>query len=149
MYTDVTLKAEDFTKIHNALWSLQYNKGDVTEQVEVIRNALKDCYAQDLAAGKRLSDHYDRVREDLGLEARWSITGVKNLSERYPHEGVETVTYKDHWGDSPVVVPVNGLTWAALYVAANAAIRDSGDAHHIFIEGFKQVGNTLVLTTGS
>lgn len=149
MNTDVTLKAEDFTKIHNALWSLQYNGGNVVEQVEIIREALKDCYEQDQAASQRLSDHYESVRKDLGLEARWSITEVKNLSERYPHEGVETVTYKDHWGDSPVVVPVNGLTWAALYVAANAAIRDSGDKHHVYIENFHKVGDTLVLTTGS
>ena len=40
MYTDVTLKASDFSKIHNALWQLQYNNGDMTEQVEIIREAL-------------------------------------------------------------------------------------------------------------
>jgi hypothetical protein len=157
MYTDVTLKADDFSKIHNALWQLQYgNEPNVEAQVEIIRAALKDCYEQDMAAGQRLMDHYNQVKKDLGLDAIWSITEVKNLSEPFTYTNVRTVTYKDHWGETeegedigPVVVSINGNTWAALYVAANAAIRDSGDAHHIFIEGFKQVGNTLVLTTGS
>ena len=39
-----------------------------------------------------------------------------------------------------------------LYVAANAAIRDSGDMHHTYIENFKPSKDdvlTLVLTTGS
>ena len=156
MYTDVTLKADDFTKIHNALWQLQYNNGDVTEQVEIIRNALTDCYEQDQAASRRLYDHYESVRKELGLTSIWSMSEVKNLSEPYTYTNVRTVTHKDHWGETedgqdvgPVVVPINGNTWAALYVAANAAIRDSGDRHHCYIEGFRQVGDTLELVTGS
>ena len=92
---------------------------------------------------------YDQVRNDLGLTAIWSIYEVADLSERHPYAGAEYVTYKDHWGNGIVTQAINGLTWAALYVAANACIRDSGDDHHVFIEGFKQRGNTLVLTTGS
>lgn len=156
MNCDVTVKAKDFTKIHNALWELQYNKGDVSEQVEVIRNALKDAYEQERLAFERKSNHYSQVSTELGLNTVWSIYEVDNLSERHPFEGVKTVTYKDHWGTTedgeeigPVVVPVNGNTWAALYVAGNAAIRDSGDSHHVFIEQFTKVGNTLVMTTGS
>lgn len=156
MYTDVTLKASDFSKIHNALWELQYNGGNVVEQVEVIRQALEDCYKQDMDAGQRLMDHYESVKKDLGLSTTWSITEVDNLSNPHPYAGVETVTYKDHWGQTEdgedigtVVTTINGSSWAALYVAANAAIRDSGDKHHIFIEGFRKVGNTLVLSTGS
>ena len=149
MNTDVTLKADDFKAIHNALWQIQYNNADVTEQVEIIREALKDCYEQDNKAYQRLTDHYDQVKKDLGLTTSWSITEVKDLSQPFTYTNVRTVTYKDHWGDSPVVVPVNGLTWAALYVAANAAIRDSGDSHHCYIEGFRQVGDTLELVTGS
>ena len=150
MNTDVTLKADDFSKIHNALWELQYNKGNVTEQVEVIREALKDCYRQDMQAYQRLTDHYDQVKKDLGLCTTWSISEVKDLNQPFTYTNIRTVTHKDHWGENgDVVVPVNGNTWAALYVAANAAIRDSGDEHHTFIEGFRQVGDTLVLVTGS
>ena len=150
MYTDVTLKASDFSKIHNALWQLQYNNGDMTEQVEIIREALKGCYEQDQAASDRLYQHYESVRKDLGLTTIWSIIEVDNLVSTHPYTNAKTVTHKDHWGKSgKVVVPINGFTWAALYVAANAAIRDSGDTHHCYIEGFRQVGDTLELVTGS
>jgi hypothetical protein len=47
---------------------------------------------------------------------------------------------------------INGATWAALWVAANACIRDSGDDHHIFIEDFRpdpEDARTLLLSTGS
>lgn len=150
MYADVTLKADEFKSIHNALWQIQYNnKADVTEQVELIRAALEDCYRQDRDAANQLYDYYETVRKQLGLEARWSITKVRHLHEIHPYNDVRTVTYINHWGEGEVVVPVTGCTWAALYVAADAAIRDSGDGHHVFIEEFKQVGDTLVLQTGS
>lgn len=149
MNCDVTLKAEDFKTIHNALWSMQYGSKNVEEQIEIIRDALKDAYAQENDDFERKNQHFSSVKQDLGLRTIWSMYEVSDLNERHPFEGIATVTYKDHWGTEPIVKPVNGLTYAALYVAADAAIRDSGDQHHVFIEQFKQVGSTLLLTTGS
>jgi hypothetical protein len=82
----------------------------------------------------------------------WSIFEVSNLSDRHPFEGADRVVYKDHWGNKTVSCSINGLTWAALYIAANACIRDSGDGHHIYIEQFKPAKDdprTLILSTGS
>lgn len=150
MNCDVTLKAEEFKTIHNALWALQYRDGvDVNATVETIREALSGAYAQERNDFDRKSDHYSQVKEELGLRSIWSIYEVANLSERFPFEGVTRVVYKDHWGSTPVSTEINGGTWAALYVAADACIRDSGDEHHVFIEQFKQFGDTLILTTGS
>lgn len=97
----------------------------------------------------RKSDHFKSVKQSLGLDAIWSIYEIENLSDRHPYDGVKTVTYKDHWGDEPVVHSISGGTWAALYVAANSCIRDSGDGHHAFIENFVRQGDTLLLRTGS
>ena len=100
----------------------------------------------------RKKDHYDSVRQELGLRSFWSIYEVENLSERHPFEGADTVAYSDHWGEKTVAVPINGSTWAALYVAADACIRDSGDEHHVYIERFKPnviSPKVLFLTTGS
>ena len=161
MNCDVTIKAEDFKTIHNALCELDRVVGRIEGVInqelfeklysvsKTIRSGLKDAYDQEQAQFNRKSAHYERIKDDLGLSTIWSIYEVDNLSERYPFEGITTVTYKDHWGTKPVVKPVNGLTYAALYVAADAAIRDSGDDHHVFIEQFKQVGDTLLLSTGS
>ncbi len=150
MNCDVTLKADDFKTIHNVLWELQYKDDtDIETAVEKIRGALKDAYAQESNDFERKHQHFSSVGDALGLRTIWSIYEVSDLSERHPFEGITTVTYKDHWGDKPIVKSVNGLTYAALYVAADACIRDSGDEHHVFIERFKQVGSTLLLTTGS
>ncbi len=96
-------------------------------------------------------NYYETVREELGLSAIWSIYEVKNLSEPHPFKGAKIVSYKVYQGNE-YQVEINGLTWAALFVAANAVIRDSRDGHHIFIEHFDQSRTNpeiLSLSTGS
>lgn len=149
-----TLTAEEFKTIHNSLYYLDcLGNEKVTELVEKMRGALKGAYEQERKSFNAKSDHYEDVRGQLGLgDSVWSIFEVENLSDRHPFEGVDRVVYKDHWGDKPVSCSVNGLTWAALYIAANACIRDSGDKHHIYIEQFKPAKDdprTLILSTGS
>jgi hypothetical protein len=146
----VSLTAKEFETIHNALWYLgQVDKPEVQSLVEDIRGALKGAYEQEQAIKDRRYDHYSQVKTDLGLDTIWSVTEVDNLSDNHPYEGAKYVSYKDHWGNGVVTQAINGNTWAALYVAANACIRDSGDEHHVYIEDFRKSGDTLLLTTGS
>ena len=96
-------------------------------------------------------DYYNQVREDLGLDAVWSIFEVENLSERHPYKGVTKVIYRAY-GSGDHEVTIEGDTWKSLYVAADQLIRESGDGHHIFIEDFKQSSinsEILFVTTGS
>jgi hypothetical protein len=116
-----------------------------------ITSGLKGAYEQDNSAFDIKMDYFDRVREELGLSATWSMYEVDNLSDRHPFEGVTKVIYRAY-GSGDHEVAINGATWAALYVAANALIRDSGDDHHSFIEGFTQSSidpTILFLSTGS
>ena len=161
MKCNVTLTADEFEAVDSALCELDMVKSRLEDVLNKdlyiklakattdIRRSLKGAYQQLEKSVETKMDYFYRTRDELGLSATWSIYEIDNFSERHPYEGVTTVTYKDHWGEKTVVTPINGLTWAALYVAADAAIRDSGDDHHVFIEGFTQDGNTLVLTTGS
>ena len=160
-----TLSAEDFKTIHNALCEMRsvYETihGVVREPVaDKLAHAIREmeaglarAYEEDHKAFDNKHDHYEDVRSQLGLSnSVWSIFEVDNLADRHPFEGADRVVYKDHWGNKAVSCSVNGSTWAALYVAANACIRDSGDSHHIFIEQFdidKEDTRTLVLRTGS
>lgn len=154
-----TLTADEFKDLHNALCELRYIRSDmehsmvkidrVEDVIARFEQALAGAYQQDNDAFSTKSDHYDEVRKGLGLTAIWSIYEVDNLSEPHPFGDVTTVTYETHWGPKPVVKGIAGRTWAALYTAANACIRDSGDDHHVFIEDFKVRGDTLVLSTGS
>lgn len=151
MNCDVTLTAEEFKTLHNTLWAMQYDGMDAVTGAEKIREALKGAYEQESNAFNRKSDHYDQVRKELGLSAIWSITEVDNLNERHPFPSDAFVVYKNHWGENKQVhCAVYGGTWAAVYVAANACIRDSGDEHHVFIENFElKNGNELHMVTGS
>ena len=163
MYCNPTLTAEEFKTIHNALWELDSVKSQLEDILKpelylklakatnTIREGLKGAYQQDDAAFETKNAHYDLTRGELGLNSIWSIYEVEDLNSRHPFDSAKTVLYKDHWGANPVLVEINGLTWAALYVAANACIRDSGDTHHVFIESFtpEDDGSVLVLTTGS
>ena len=95
-------------------------------------------------------DYYETVREELGLRAIWSIYEIDNLSDRHPYEGVKFLTYNDFSGKN-ITVEINGLTYAALFVAANAVLTRA-ETHHNFIEAFEQnyyYPEILVLHTGS
>lgn len=158
-----TLTAEEFKTIHNALWELdsviERTCGVINQELfeklhkasKTIREGLKGAYEQENQAFETKSNYYGRIQEELGLRAIWSIYEVDNLSEPHPFEGATKVVYKNHWG-KPVSKTINGATWAALYVAADACIRDSGDNHHVFIEHFEPIKGSdfeLNLSTGS
>jgi hypothetical protein len=157
-----TITAQEFKNIHNGLCELNSVIGRLDEGVlsprlhEMLVSAkakisagLVGAYDQEDADFKRKREHYDSVMTDLGLDAVWSDFEVKDLNATHPFEGAKEVVYRNHWGEQTVRVPIYGWTWAALYVAANAAIRDSGDDHHIFIEHFDRSGDSLILSTGS
>lgn len=161
MNCDVTLKADEFKQLHNGLWELdcmveKLVNGNVHEGqklaaiAKTLRDSLINAYEQDNRAFERKHDHYAKVREVLGLRSIWSVYEIEDLSDRHPFEATK-VHYKDHWGE-PVTTDIVGATWAALYVAADEAIRDSGDDHHVFIERFtpsKEDSSVLILGTGS
>jgi len=164
MNCNLTLTAEEFKTVHNALWELDQVRAQLEDVLNPnlyvrlaraateIRKGLAGAYDQDSKSFELKQEHYSDVQTQLGLSAVWSVYDANNLSDRHPFEGVDRVLYKDHWGDDTVSSEINGLTWSALYVAANACIRDSGDEHHMFIEGFKIAKDdprTLILSTGS
>jgi hypothetical protein len=158
MNCDVTLTADEFKKLHNGLCDLDYMSHRLSTSegmqlaviVKTLRDSLAGAYEQDNREFERKHDYYDRVRKELGLQSIWSIFEVNDLDDRYPFEATK-VHYKDHWGN-PMTTDIVGATWKALYVAADKAILDSGDNHHVFIEQFtpsKEDSSILVLSTGS
>jgi hypothetical protein len=97
-------------------------------------------------------DYYSSFQSDNGLRSIWSIyeLPVHGFLNEHPYPSDAFVVYTQHWGHGRKHYPVQGGAWADLYRAADAAIRDSGDDHHIFIERFTlKNGNELHLTTGS
>lgn len=159
-----TLTVNEFSQIHNALGELRsvhdqlesVVREPITDKlaraISAMEQALVGAYAQDNEAFERKNSHYSQSRRLLNLQSVWSIYEVDDLSAQHEFDGATTVMYTEHWGGTPVRVDINGPTWASLYVAADQCIRDSGDAHHIYIEAFhvsQEDPSVLILSTGS
>jgi hypothetical protein len=144
MNTAVTLTAEEFTRIHNALCFAPNQGLDAT--VAAIREALAGAYAQEEQDFDRKMAYYNRFKAENRLETIWSMYEIEEhgFLRDHPYPSDASVYYQGE------IVPVFGFTWGDVYRAADWAIRNSGDAHHIFIEAFElRNGNELHLVTGS
>ena len=144
MNTSVTLTAEEFRQIHNALCFARVD--NVDETVETIRAALKGAYAQEEQDFDRKMDYYNRFKAENKLEAIWSMYELPEhgFLKNHPYLSDAFVVYQGGH------VPVFGPTWGDIYRAADWAIRNSGDSDHIFIEDFVvKNNNELHLVTGS
>ena len=158
MNTAVTLTADEFKVLHNSLYDLNqlahyHHVPKVEEIVERIRRvALKSAYEQENQDFDRKHRAYQHWQQHYGLRSTWSLYQVNHMTTCHAYEDATHVVYDEHWGDKEVVVPIEGKDWNALYRAADAAIRESGDGHHCFIESFSAVEDRpghLRLHTGS
>lgn len=154
-----TLTADEFKKLHNGLCDLDTMIHQLSTSegmrlaviVKTLRDSLAGAYEQDSKAFETKSELFDRTRTNLGLTSIWSIYEVDFfVADHTFGQGKTRLVYKDHWGKEPVVVEIHGNTWASLWIAADKAIRASGDEHHVYIEQFTSSdADTLVLSTGS
>ena len=151
----VTLRAEDFKTIHNTLCDLRglaqrmersmIKVEDVEQIIAQFEQGLKDAYEQESAAFDEKMDYFRAYQDEHDFAAIWSVfeLPVNGFLQEHPFSSDAFVVYgKGH-------VPVMGPTWGDVYRAADCAIRNSGDFHHIFIEGFEVKGRELHMYTGS
>lgn len=158
-----TITKEEFKNVGNGVYQIRQvidNLDGVISEVLMgklnagfnkLESGLDGVRTQDQNDFDSKYDHYDSVGSELGLTTTWSVYEVGNLNDCHPYLTAVTLRYENHWG-SPVEQAIVGATWAALYVAANACIRDSSDTHHTFIEQFipsESDASVLLLTTGS
>lgn len=144
MNVAVTLTPQEFSDIHNALCFA--NSRGLEATVEAIRTALDGAYQQEKQDFDNKFDYYNRFKQDNNLTAIWSIysTPIHGFLADHPYASHAVVFYKNRH------VAVWGNTWADIYRAADQAIRNSGDEHHIYIEDFVvKNGHELHLVTGS
>ena len=98
-------------------------------------------------------EYFDKIKEDASFKSIWSIYEISSIYD-FSNLEAENLVYKDHWGhDRAVSIPLPGgnLKWWDLWYAADKAIIESEDKHHVFIEDFQKSpdGKTLFLRTGS
>lgn len=156
-----TLSAEDFKKVHNGkcrLHSLlQSMAGVVNEKlVAELERAIKEIEAGLAAAYAEESRVFDERRatcsniaQRCGIKhSTWSMYEIADMTAvPYPEAGM--LRYDGGWGKAIGISFKPGATWVDLWIAADEAIRKSGDTHHTFIESLTLVDGVVVLSTGS
>ena len=160
----ITLTHQQWRDLHNALCSAEREAsnlfavlkdgGEGLAALKSVREALAPAYAQDEAAFDRQHTYFESFREANGLKAIWSIYELDEhgFLDLHPFEGATHVVYDSHWGEGDPEVAIGGCTWADLYRAADKAIQQSEDGHHVFIERFTPIRDRpgyLRLSTGS
>lgn len=158
----VTLAGDDFRTVHNTLCELRslaramnqrmVKIEEVERIIESFEQGLANAYAQDNMQFEDKMDYYSSFKRENGLDSIWSVyeLPVHGFLSAHPYLSDSFVVYRNHWGENKDKhYPVLGSTWGDVYRAADLAIRESGDAHHIFIEGFEVKGNELHMYTGS
>ena len=160
MNCNPTLTAEEFKTIHNALCQIRSVQGslagvvreEITTRLEKaisqMEQGLANAYRQDDEVCDTRDKHYNHVQDAQGLASVWSIFEVENLYAPHSYPGSTKVKYNDQY--TPIGTP--GAQWIDLYIAADDAIKASGDQHHIFIEAFTPIPTepgVLRLVTGS
>lgn len=80
----------------------------------------------------------------------FAVMGVPDMTV-IPYPNARYIDYINNWGNQVMVRIEGSKTWQDLYNAAEIAINESGDTHHIFIEQFVETDNPgiLELWTGS
>ena len=160
----ITLTKDQWTRLHNALCAAEAKAGSLfyvlkdggegIAALKSVREALAPAYAQDKEAFDHQHNYFESFREANGLRAQWSIYELDEhgFLDLHPFEGATHVVYDSHWGETDPEAEIGGCTWADLYRAADAAIQQSGDDHHVFIERLTPIRDRpgyLRLTTGS
>ena len=96
-------------------------------------------------------DYFSTYGKGFGAQTVWSIYDEGILfGNDHPFGENVVIRHKcDVFGPYDVTVPVKGKKWGDIWAAADKAIVESDDLHHIYIEGFEIKGNELTLVTGS
>lgn len=116
---------------------------ELDELIDLHRQGLGRLRQEDDARSELLREAWDLE----GFRSVWSATELGLPHDETPYTAAQVLVY--HADDITVEQPIRGNTLRDLYEAADAAIRQSGDGHHVFIEAFTPEGNQLNLHTGS
>lgn len=163
MSCKLTLTAEEFKTVHNALCAMRSIQNSIdgvvhenimhrlTKAITNMEQGLEGAYEQENNEVERKLDHYTELQHALGLKSIWSVLEVEDLYTRHPHAGATKIKYRDQY--THIRTDAGSIhEWIDLYIAADQAIKVSGDQHHIYIEAFTPIAEepgVLRLTCGS
>jgi len=155
------ITSKQIGKLHNAYWLIsneieQLDEVLRSDKIVALRKAvsiLKEVYtpliAQKDKEWDRRNSYYDDMRQNHKFKSAWSIYDVVSFQASSGIEG-DILKY------GKVNIPIKKdamtmcITWLDMWRYAEQAIKESGDGHHLFIEGFYDRGDGVIeLITGS
>lgn len=148
----VVLTEQEFKDAHNARVYLLHTIENMAEvlapsyikELNRIYKLLDGALTRPTKERDNEFDRRQKLYEQYNMpNSVWSMYEVANLEDRHPYTAQKLV-YEGWTQDISTC-----KTWHDLWRKADELIFDSGDSHHIFIEGFHQSGNILKLQTGS
>lgn len=160
MYTITRKEASD---IHNGICELYALKQQVTGVIhpdlvqrlnrafDLLEKGFADVREQENKEFESKMDLFEITRKTFGFKSVWSIYDF-DMNEGFggrPGYLAKELVYD--W-DRTVRIPLpDNPTFLQLWGAADAALKESGDENHVFIEGFRlsEDGRALRLVTGS
>ena len=152
MSYDIVIGREQQRNLHNArvyFESFAEKYADVVGQrviddfnraLDMFKNAHDPIREEETRIFDLKFKHYDAMRRHFGYQTVWSNFDVERLDESLPSKYLD-ITHVKY--DSQLVAVEKrdgalGLDWLAIWKAADKAILESGDRHHVFVEGIYQ-----------
>jgi hypothetical protein len=167
MSNGIVITREQQRDLHNArcyFHQFEERYGDILGQrvIDDFRRAYKLlCSAHDpildeeTSRWDRRNEHFTKVQREHRFKTVWSIYDIERLDEALPSKYLD-ITHVQYYNQLVAVERRDGTTgfdWLDLWIAAEKAINQSNDSHHIFVEGFYREDSDPVgvyrLTTGS
>jgi hypothetical protein len=143
--------------VHSLSQRLQGFHPKFVEQILEINKVLETTFLKyrdkEDTEFDRKYEGFNKIQEKYKLCSIWSEYDIKpsDMKKPFSDKPVESLTYES-WGPIQQVQHGKIATWFDMWKLADKVIRQSGDTHHMFIEGFvedKKKPGHFKLMTGS
>jgi len=119
-------------------------KAEFAELTLAVQDLFKEHQEKEDKKYVDKSKMFDKIRDDNSFSSIWSIYKVDDINSIFGY--VQEVEYL-----TCVEIVAKEVTWLELWAIAERLMKQSGDSHHVFIEGFAKKPNDIShhLITGS
>lgn len=117
---------------------------DIIAQLQKVKESIHTTFKPYWDAEAVASDNEYKALSNLAsennLHSIWSMSSVKSSQmNEICSLKIKKITYES-WGATQTRDIKGKLTWLEVWKVADEMMRASGDGHHVFIEGFDDLG---------
>lgn len=129
---------EKILKVKNSsmnIFDLIKTNGDLYRAIQELEKFFIELTDQHDDSFETRYEKLKEIKTESGFITVWSMYEIEDLDELHFFTGTKELCIDE------IVVDIKGDTWYDLWVATDEAVEQSGDLHHIFIEGFHKMNN--------